>query len=71
MTSALSRRLDAEARREQLVAAGLDLVKRGPIDQLTADDVARAAGVSKGLVFHYFPTTRDLHVALFGRRPTS
>ncbi len=35
-----------------------------PFDQLTADHVARAAGVSKGLVFHYFPTTRDLQVAV-------
>src|SRR5439155_1351627 len=29
-----------------------------------AEIVARAGGVSKGLVFHYFPTTRDLQVAV-------
>lgn len=58
------RRLGAEARREQLVQAGLALVKRLPFDQLAADDVAQAVGVSKGLVFHYFPTTRDLQVAV-------
>lgn len=59
-----SRRLGADARREQLVAAGLQLIKDVPFDQLTAEDVARAVGVSKGLVFHYFPATRDLHVAV-------
>jgi len=59
-----SRRLGAEARREQLVQAGLELIGAVPFDQLSADDVARAVGVSKGLVFHYFPTTRDLQVAV-------
>lgn len=59
-----SRRLGAEARREQLVQAGLSLIAEVPFDQLSADDVARAVGVSKGLVFHYFPTTRDLQVAV-------
>ena len=46
------------------MAAGLELIKQVPVDQLAADDLARACGVSKGLVFHYFPTTRDLQVAL-------
>jgi AcrR family transcriptional regulator len=31
---------------------------------VTAEVVARASGVSKGLVFHYFPTTCDLQVAI-------
>ncbi len=57
-------RLDADSRREQLLQAGLTLLRTTPFDQLSAVDVARAAGVSKGLVFHYFPTTRELHVAL-------
>ena len=35
-----------------------------PFDEVTAEIVARAGGVSKGLVFHYFPTTRDLQVAV-------
>ena len=58
------RRLEADARRGQLVQVGLDLVKTVPVDQMAADDIARIAGVSKGLVFHYFPTKRDLHVAI-------
>jgi AcrR family transcriptional regulator len=58
------RRLGPEARRAQLVGVGLALMKDVPFDEVTAEVVARAGGVSKGLVFHYFPTTRDLQVAI-------
>ena len=61
---AAGRRLGPDARRAQLVAVGLALMKEIPFDQVTAEVVARAGGVSKGLVFHYFPTTRDLQVAI-------
>ena len=33
-------------------------------DEVTAEVVARASGVSKALVFHYFPSTVDLQVAI-------
>ena len=58
------RRLGPDARRAQLVGVGLALMKDMPFDEVTAEIVARAGGVSKGLVFHYFPTTRDLQVAI-------
>jgi AcrR family transcriptional regulator len=58
------RRLGPDARRAQLVAVGLGLVKTMRFDEVTAEVVARASGVSKGLVFHYFPTTLDLQVAI-------
>jgi AcrR family transcriptional regulator len=58
------RRLGPDARRAQLVEVGLALVKTMRFDEVTAEVVARAAGVSKGLVFHYFPTTADLQVAI-------
>jgi AcrR family transcriptional regulator len=61
---AAGRRLGPEARRAQLVGVGLALMKEMPFDEVTAEVVARAVGVSKGLVFHYFPTTRDLQVAM-------
>ena len=61
---ATGRRLGPDARRAQLVGVGLALMKEIPFDEVTAEVVARAVGVSKGLVFHYFPTTRDLQVAI-------
>ncbi len=60
----LNRRLDPDARRRQLLDAGFQLIQTRPFSQVTADEVARAVGVSKGLVFHYFPTNRDLQVAV-------
>ena len=32
-------------------------------DEVSIDDLARAAGVSKGLLYHYFRTKRDFYVA--------
>jgi AcrR family transcriptional regulator len=60
----LNRRLDPDARRRQLLEAGFEMIQTRPFSQVTADEVARAVGVSKGLVFHYFPTHRDLQVAV-------
>lgn len=59
-----ARRLDAAVRREQLVQTGLGMLAEGAFDQMTADEVAHRAGVSKGLVFHYFPSTRELQAAV-------
>lgn len=33
------------------------------MDSLTVENVSARAGVSRALVFHYFPTVRDLHLA--------
>src|SRR5579872_2457258 len=63
-SSAPNRRLGPDARRAQLVGVGLALMKDVPFDEVTAETVARAGGVSKALVFHYFPATRDLQVAI-------
>lgn len=60
------RRLGPAERRAQLVGAGLALVKQVPLDGVTAASVADATGVSKALVFHYFPTQRELQAAVAG-----
>jgi AcrR family transcriptional regulator len=53
------RRLSRRARRDQLVAAALPLVARhGPAD-LSLDDVAERAGVTRNLLYHYFPAGRS------------
>ena len=58
------RRLDPDARRAQLVQLGLDLIKTRPFDQVLVDEVIAAAGISKGLLFHYFATKREFQVAV-------
>ncbi len=56
-------RLETDERRAQL----LELAKRAfsdrSYDDVSIDDLAREAKISKGLLYHYFPTKRDLYVA--------
>ena len=62
-------RLDLEERRAQLLKLGRRAFAERSYDDVSIDDIARAAGISKGLLYHYFPTKRDLYVA--GLRVTS
>ena len=64
MEPARRRRLQSADRRNQLLALGLEMLSVRPADRLSTDDIAAAAGISKGLLFHYFPTKRDFHVAV-------
>ncbi len=57
-------RLSAEDRRRQLIGIGLRLLVSRPIHQLSIDEVAAEAGISRGLLFHYFPTKRDYYIAV-------
>jgi AcrR family transcriptional regulator len=60
-------RLSTDARREQLLAAGAELLGRRPYDEVSIEEIAAAAGVSKGLLYHYFPTKQDFVVAALER----
>lgn len=57
-------RLPVGERREQLMRRGLELFSRVPYDAVSIDDIAEAAGISKGLLYHYFPSKRDFYVAV-------
>lgn len=64
-------RMTPQERRRQLVGIGLRMFVERPVGDLSVDEVAAAAGVSRGLLFHYFPTKTDYHravVAAAGRR---
>jgi len=56
-------RLEVDERRAQLLALGLSLFSQRSYDAVSIDELARSAGVSKGLLYHYFPTKRHLYVA--------
>jgi AcrR family transcriptional regulator len=62
-TPAQRARLDVDERRRQLVTLGTQLFGTRTYDDVSIDEVARAAGISKGLLYHYFPTKRDFYVA--------
>lgn len=57
-------RLDPEDRRAQLIALGLQIMSARPADQVAVDDIAEAAGISRGLLFHYFSSKREFHLAV-------
>jgi AcrR family transcriptional regulator len=64
MAAARRSRLSTDERRGQLVALGIDIFSERPFDEVSIDDIAAAAGISKGLLYHYFPSKRDFYVAV-------
>ena len=49
-------RLQVDERRRQLLEFGADLFTRHAFDELSMAAIAREAGVSKALLYHYFPS---------------
>ena len=64
MSGAARVRMTPEDRRRQLVGIGLRKFVERPVQELSLDEVAAEAGVSRGLLFHYFPTKTDYHRAV-------
>ena len=46
---------------------GLELLAHQPIHELALDEVADRAGISRTLLFHYFPTKSDYYAAVVER----
>ncbi|MFG2576587.1 TetR/AcrR family transcriptional regulator [Streptomyces sp. NPDC048481] len=61
------RRLGTAERREQLLSVGARLFSESPYDDVWIEQVAEIAGVSRGLLYHYFPTKRDFFAAVVER----
>ena len=57
------RRLAPAERRAALVEIGKQLFTSHAYDDLSIDEVAQLAGVSKGLLYHYFQSKRGFYVA--------
>jgi AcrR family transcriptional regulator len=49
-------RLDVDTRRRELLERGAELFAEHSYDELSMAAIARAAGVSKALLYHYFPS---------------
>lgn len=56
-----------DARREQLLESGVALLRHRPHTEISIEEIAQAAGVSKGLLYHYFPTKTQFLVAAIER----
>jgi AcrR family transcriptional regulator len=61
------RRLTPEQRRTQLLDLGVSLLATRSLDELTIDVLADEAGISRGLLYHYFGNKRDFREAVVRR----
>ena len=56
-------RLHVDERRRQLLEEGARLFAAYPYAELSMARIAREAGISKALLYHYFPSKQDFFVA--------
>jgi AcrR family transcriptional regulator len=56
-------RLQAEDRRRQLLERGAELFARYSYDEISMGEIAREVGISKPLLYHYFPSKREFFQA--------
>ena len=50
------RRMDVDERRKQLLERGAELFTSHPYDELSMNKIAAEVGISKALLYHYFPS---------------
>ncbi|MEU7798386.1 helix-turn-helix domain-containing protein [Micromonospora arborensis] len=58
-------RLSPAERRAQILAVAAMLFAARPYDEVLMEDVAERSGVSRALLYRYFPGKRDLFAALY------
>jgi AcrR family transcriptional regulator len=56
------RRLEPDARRQQILGCAVRLFGEHPFEEVSSGDIAREAGVARGLVNHYFGTKKELYL---------
>jgi AcrR family transcriptional regulator len=57
-------RMTPDDRREQLLELGVRLLSSRSVDELSIDMLAEEAGISRGLLYHYFGNKHDFHRAV-------
>jgi AcrR family transcriptional regulator len=60
-------RLSPARRREQLLDLGAELLAVHRLEDVSIDMLAEVAGISRGLLYHYFSNKRDFHLAVLRR----
>jgi len=58
------RRLSPDDRRNELLALGAEVFGQRPYDEVRIDEIAERAGVSRALMYHYFPDKRAFFTAV-------
>src|SRR6188472_2278711 len=55
-------RLQIDERRKQLLELGIEVFSTQPYEEISIESLAEAAGISKGLLYHYFRGKREFYV---------
>jgi AcrR family transcriptional regulator len=58
--------MDVDERRQQLLERGADLFTSHPYDELSMNKIASEVGISKALLYHYFPSKQAFFEATLG-----
>ncbi|CDO10019.1 TetR/AcrR family transcriptional regulator [Mycolicibacterium cosmeticum] len=58
------RRLSPDDRRTELLALGAEVFGQRPYDEVRIDEIAERAGISRALMYHYFPDKRAFFAAV-------
>lgn len=61
------RRLTPQQRRDELLDIGTAMFGAQPYEDVSMEGVAERAGVSRALLYHYFPNKRDFFAAIYQR----
>ena len=67
MTATTRARLSPDERRSQLLDLGVRLLATRSLDELSIDLLAEEAGISRGLLYHYFGNKHAFHEAVVRR----
>lgn len=57
-------RLSPDERRLQLITLGAKMLGDRAIEDISITEIAEEAGISRGLLFHYFPTKQEFQLAI-------
>jgi AcrR family transcriptional regulator len=60
-------RMTPESRREQLLELGTRLLATRTLDEVSIELLAEEAGISRGLLYHYFANLQEFHTAVVRR----
>ena len=64
------RRLTPDSRRQALISAALELFNERSYDEVSADDIATAAGMSRPLLYHYYGGKHGVFIAALRQAAT-
>ena len=60
-------RMSPDSRREQLIELGVRLFATHSLEDLSIETLAEEAGISRGLLYHYFGGKQEFHTAVVRR----